>query len=114
MMKIQILDEDEIEPALSKIIKKAKKGKPNDNDIILLTPEQMGAIFSPKRIELLHYLARNPQESVSTIAKNLDRDWKSVIRDLQYLEGFNLVELSKKGRNRIAEIASNESVVAFA
>jgi DNA-binding transcriptional ArsR family regulator len=43
-------------------------------------------------------------------AEILDRDWKSVLRDLKYLEGFGLVELVKEGRHRIVDIVSSASI----
>jgi predicted transcriptional regulator len=49
----------------------------------------------------------------SMIAEILHRDWKSVLRDLKYLEGFGLVELVKEGRHRIVDIVSKEQVMAF-
>ncbi len=113
-MKIRIMDEKEIEKSVNKILSKAENGVVEEGDFIFLTPEQLSAIFSPKRIELLHYIAKHPAKSISTIAKALQRDWKSVIRDLKYLEGFGLVELEKRGRNRIAEISILEPVVSFA
>ena len=49
----------------------------------------------------------------SEIAEILHRDWKSVLRDLKYLEGFGLVELVKEGRHRMVDIVSTEQVMAF-
>ncbi len=50
---------------------------------------------------------------MSEIAEILQRDWKSVLRDLKYLEGFGLVELVKEGRHRKVDIVSTEQVMAF-
>ena len=43
----------------------------------------------------------------------IERDWKSVLRDLKYQEGFGLVELVKEGRHRMVDIVSIEQVMVF-
>ncbi len=112
-MKIRIICKEEIDKNINEILTKAEEGIIKEDDILFMTPEQAAEIFTTKKLELLHYVAKNPHVSISEIAKTLNRDWKSVIRDLKYLEGLGLVELAKEGRHRIVDLVSNEQVMAF-
>jgi predicted transcriptional regulator len=112
-MKIRIVFEKEIDKEINEILGNADKGIVKGDDTLLLTPHQAAGLFTPRRLELLHYIAKNPHINVSEIAEILQRDWKSVLRDLKYLEGFGLVELVKEGRHRIVDIVSTEQVMAF-
>lgn len=112
-MKIRIICKEEIERNIDEILGSAEKGIVNGEDVLFLTPKQAAGIFTPKRLELLHHVAKSPHVSIGEIAKTLHRDWKSVVRDLKYLEGLGLVELFKEGRHRIVDLVSNEQVMAF-
>jgi len=112
-MKIRIICEKEIKSEINEILGNADKGIVKGDDSLLLTPHQAAGLFTPRRLELLHHIAKNPHTNVSEIAEILHRDWKSVLRDLKYLEGFGLVELVKEGRHRMVDIVSTEQVMAF-
>jgi predicted transcriptional regulator len=112
-LKIKIMDKEEIDMEIDKALDKAEGGLIKEENVIYLTPKQVSQVFTPKRAELLHYLAEKKPSSVAEITKELGRDWKSVIRDLKYLEGFGLIKLKKVKKHRIPELLYKESVMAF-
>lgn len=60
-------------------------------------------IFTKKRLELLKFIKSVEHESISDIARDLKRDRKSVMVDLNILAEFNFVKLEKHGRRMMAE-----------
>jgi predicted transcriptional regulator len=54
--------------------------------------------FSPKRGEILEYLANNDVASIRALANKLRRNYKNVYDDLKALERYELVELRQSGR----------------
>jgi len=72
-----------------------------------LKPEQV-AVLTPKRIELLHYLAVSRVDSINDLAKKLRRNIKNVYNDLQALRRIGFVKLNKRGRAVIPETLVKE------
>ncbi|MBS7608912.1 MAG: ArsR family transcriptional regulator [Candidatus Bathyarchaeia archaeon] len=76
-----------------------------------LKPEN-AAMLTPKRIELLRYLANSRVESINDLAKKLRRNVKNVYQDLQTLKKIGFVKLNKrKGKAVIPETLVRE--IAF-
>ncbi len=66
-------------------------------------------LLTPKRLELLYYLARLRVESISDLAGKIGRDVKNVHQDLQVLAELEFVTLDKrKGRAVIPETLVKE------
>ena len=80
---------------------------------ILLTPETFSAVFSPERIRLLLAL-RNWDGNIYQLAKELGRPYEAVHRDITYLEGFELIKIVSKGRERFPTLAGRIRMPAFA
>jgi predicted transcriptional regulator len=57
-------------------------------------------MMSPKRMELLDYLAKHSIKSIKILAKELKRDYKNVYDDIKAMEKFELVELVNEGKNK--------------
>jgi predicted transcriptional regulator len=72
-----------------------------------LKPEQI-VVLTPKRIELLHYLAVSRVDSINDLAKKLRRNVKNVYNDLQALRRIGFVQLNKRGRAVIPETLVKE------
>jgi predicted transcriptional regulator len=59
---------------------------------------ELASLLSPKRMELLHHVARNPGLSIRALAGALRRDYKNVHTDVSKLEGKHLLERDEDGR----------------
>ena len=61
------------------------------------TWEDMVRVLSPKRLELLRHLHRNPAGSVRQLAASLGRDYRRVHDDVVALERAGLLERDENG-----------------
>lgn len=62
--------------------------------------EQLASL-TPKRIELLDYLANSHVESISELARKIRRDVKNVYEDLLVLRTLGLVVLRRRGKRNV-------------
>ncbi len=53
--------------------------------------------LSPKRLELLRHLHRNPARTIHALAAALGRDYRRVHEDVEALEAADLLERDKAG-----------------
>jgi predicted transcriptional regulator len=67
---------------------------------IVLKSLDIYLMISPKRMELLDYLATHSIDSIKVLAKELKRDYKNVYDDIRAMEKFDLIELIDDGRNK--------------
>ena len=68
---------------------------------IILTPETFAQVFTPQRMRLLLRVKRNKINNIYQLAKELGRPYEAVHRDVKYLEGFGLIKIKKRERERI-------------
>lgn len=59
------------------------------------TPETIRKILTPKRRELLNYIAENNPEGITQTAEELDRTVNEVSKDLQFLNTSGIVYFQK-------------------
>jgi len=59
--------------------------------------ETMVRTLSPKRLELLRHLHRNPARNIRALATALGRDYRRVHEDVEALETAGLLERDKEG-----------------
>ena len=101
----------------NKYIKKVIKGKKVDRDkvekSIVVTPELFTKIFSPQRIKLMLKIRGNNIGSIYQLAKELDRKYEAVYRDIKLLEGIGIVKLKEKDNSKIPFMESM-TIPAFA
>jgi predicted transcriptional regulator len=57
----------------------------------------MVRVLSPKRLELLRHLHRNPAKNIRTLAQALGRDYRRVYEDVEALESAGLLDRDKEG-----------------
>lgn len=76
---------------------KAEKitGKQKTN-IVARTPEDVAKILTNERIRLLQVIREKKPESISELARFLNRSQPNVSNDVKYLEGIGLLELEEK------------------
>ncbi|AKB29752.1 hypothetical protein MSSIT_3033 [Methanosarcina siciliae T4/M] len=70
-----------------------EKRKPR---IIARTPEDVAKILTNERIRLLQMIREKKPESISELARLLNRSQSNVSNDIKYLEGIGLLELEEK------------------
>jgi len=64
--------------------------------------------LTPRRLELLDYLANVPVNSINDLAKKIGRDVKNVYNDLKNLEKLGFITLVSEGRRLKPEILVQE------
>jgi len=62
------------------------------------TTDQLGQVFTPRAIDLLHAIAQAEPESIRATARLVDRDIKQVSANLERLEEHGVVELVSEGQ----------------
>ena len=90
------------------IFKKAKSGKPvkPTEKIVVENLDVLRKILTPERMRILHVIKKYKPESILELSEILERDRRNVIKDLNYLEGFGLIEISKKKTKKLIKIPS--------
>ena len=105
-VEIIVMNDEEYGDHLNKLFEKVKEGKINESEphkIVSRTTEDIGKILTRERIRLLHIIRENKPESISELARILDRKESNVHNDLTFLEGIGLLEI-KKGRNHVKKV----------
>ncbi|MCK5282596.1 MAG: hypothetical protein KAK00_04260 [Nanoarchaeota archaeon] len=81
---------------------------------IIMTPEIFSKVFSPERIKLLQRIYRNDIKSIYQLAKDLDKPYEVVFRNVKYLEGVGLIRIKDKDKKKIPYISCKLSIDMFA
>jgi len=105
-VEIIVMNDEEYGDHLNKLFEKVKEGKINESEphkIVSRTTEDIGKILTRERIRLLHIIREQKPESISELARILDRKESNVHNDLTFLEGIGLLEI-KKGRNHVKKV----------
>ena len=72
--------------------------------------ENLSKIFTPKRIAL--FSALSGSDTIKSLAKKLNRNPKSIARDIAVLEDFGIVRKKKKGKEVEVELIAREIVIS--
>jgi predicted transcriptional regulator len=68
---------------------------------VLSKYEDLTKILTKERIRMLRIIHSEKPKSISELAKLLNRDRRNVLADLNYLEGFGLVEIEETEKEKI-------------
>jgi len=71
---------------------------------IVMTPETFNKVFSPERIKLLQRIYKNNVKNIYQLAKELDKPYEVVFRNIKYLEGIGLIKVTDKDDKKIPYI----------
>ena len=96
---------------LNERIRKGGLDKPEKG--IVMTPETFSKVFSPERIKLLQRVYRNNVNSIYQLAKELDKPYEVVFRNIKYLEGIGLINIVDKGNKKIPQLICKLSIDMF-
>ena len=79
-----------------------------------MTPEVFAKIFSPERIKLMLKIKRNNIKNIYQLAKELERKYEAVYRDIKLLEGFGIIKLKEKDKKKIPFMDEAITIPQFA
>ena len=96
--EILVMSNKQYSKHLDDIVASGKKSK---NRIVLNKYEDLTKILTKERIRMLRIIHSEKPKSISELAKLLNRDRRNVLADLNYLEGFGLVEIEEIEREKI-------------
>ena len=80
---------------------KVKIDRKRAEKTIIMTPKVFSKIFSPERIKLMLRIKGNNIMNIYQLAKELDRKYGAVHRDIKLLEGFGIIRLKEKDSKKI-------------
>ena len=80
---------------------KAKLDKTKAEKTIVMTPEVFSKVFSPQRIKLMLKVKKDNVMNIYQLAKELDRKYEAVYRDIKYLEGMGIIKIREKDSKKI-------------
>jgi len=84
---------------LNKRIEEDKIDKPETG--LIMTPETFAKVFSPERIKLLKRIHNNSITNIYQLAKELNKPYEVVFRNIKYFEGLKLISLKEKNHKKI-------------
>ena len=83
------------------IVGRIKLDRKKAEKTIMVTPETFAKIFSPEKIKLMLKIKRQNVGNIYQIAKELNRKYEAVYRDIKLLEGFGIIKLKEKDKKKI-------------
>ncbi len=97
-LEILVMSDKQYSKHLNDIV---NSGKKSTNKIVLRKYEDLTKILTKERIRMLRIIHSEKPKSISELAKLLNRDRRNVLADLNYLEGFGLVEIEETEKEKI-------------
>ena len=97
-IEILVMSDKQYSKHLNDIV---KSGKKSTNKIVLRKYEDLTKLLTKERIRMLRIIHSKKPKSISELAKLLNRDRRNVLADLNYLEGFGLVEIEETKKEKI-------------
>lgn len=96
-IEIKVMSDDAYGDHLNQLFEDLKTGKVVERrSIVARTPEDVAKILTNERIRLLQVIREKKPESISELARLLNRSQSNVSNDVKYLEGIGLLEFEEK------------------
>ncbi|MGB9940419.1 helix-turn-helix domain-containing protein [Methanosarcina sp.] len=98
-IEIKVMSDKTYGAHLDKLFEELKTGKITEKqkpNIVARTPEDIAKILTNERIRLLQVIREKKPESISELARLLDRSQSNVSNDVKYLKEIGLLELEEK------------------
>lgn len=105
-IEIVIMGDEEYGEHLNQLFENVGSGEvrePAPHRIMARTAEDIGKILTRGRLRLLHTIREKKPESISELARMLERKEPNVHNDIMFLEGIGLLEL-KEAEDHIRKI----------
>jgi predicted transcriptional regulator len=94
---VEVMGSEAAARRLMKAWRAAEKGEPVEPTVGVGSISELTALLSPKRMELLRYVAEHPGLSVRALSQAVKRDYKNVHTDVADLEERHLLERDEAG-----------------
>lgn len=110
--KIILQSVDDIKREWTAALKGKVKSTPKGDEIIVTGLETIAKIFSKTRMEILQAIIAKKPQSIYELAKIVNRDFKNVHSDVQFLSEVGLIRLKETGdsRNGLKPIAKYSGI----
>ena len=105
-VEIMVMNDEKYGEHLNKLFESVGSGKitePEPTKIIARKAEDIGKILTNERIRLLHMIREKKPESISELARMLNRKEPNVHNDITFLKGFGLLEI-KESKNHVKKV----------
>ncbi len=111
-VKIVMQSVDDIKQEWSAALKGKVKATPKGDEIIVTGLATIAKIFSHTRMEILQAIITKKPKSIYELAKLVNRDFKNVHSDVQFLNEVGLIKLKETGdgRNGLKPIAKYSGI----
>jgi predicted transcriptional regulator len=99
-IEIKVMSDEAYGDHFNQLFEDIKLGKLSEEQspsIVARTPEDVAKILTNERVRLLQIIREKKPESISELARILNRSQSNVSNDVKYLEGMGLLELETKG-----------------
>lgn len=80
---------------------------------MVMTPETFSKVFSTERIRLLQRIYKNNIKNIYQLAKEMEKPYEVVFRNIKYLEGLGLVKVIDKDNKKIPTIKGKIEINFF-
>jgi predicted transcriptional regulator len=101
-VKIEVKPFGEAMEEVARVAEKLDEGKAieKEDKIVVESLEALRKVLTPERLRLLHIVKKKKPESIYELAKLVERDRKSVVTDIEILEGLGLVEIIEEVKGK--------------
>lgn len=94
---------DSIKAYLNKVWKEPDKF-PDKGLLLSMSDEEITKIFTKERLRLIRLIQEKKPKNATELSRLVERRLSAVIRDLELLESFHIVELQKQGKNIVPQV----------
>lgn len=105
-VEIVVMSDDKYGDHLDQLFEKVGRGEMDETEphqIVTRTAEDVGKILTHERIRLLHIVKERKPESISELARMLNRKESNVHNDVTFLKGVGLLEI-KENKDHVRKV----------
>jgi len=101
-LEVKVQPTEELRKEALEKVRKLESGEEVGGMRVLNLPTEgeLSRLMSEKNLELLHAIAEREPSSMRELAEMVDRDYREVHRNLEELEGLNVVEFVEDGKSK--------------
>ncbi|MGE0175278.1 MAG: hypothetical protein AB7T49_21020 [Oligoflexales bacterium] len=110
--KIVVQSIDDIKQEWKKALKGKVRSTQKDDEVIVTGLDTVAKIFSKTRMEILQAIITQKPQTIYELAKMVNRDFKNVHSDVQFLYDVGLIKLKEasEGRRGLKPVAKYSGI----
>ena len=85
-----------------------------DNMILAKDYTTLHKILTQKRLELIEAIKEHPKENIDALSKILERKREALSRDIKILKSMGIIDIKRRGKNKIPFVQKQYIVVPLA